>query len=217
VEDLAFDLEPGGRLLVTGPNGAGKSSLLRGVAGLWTRGSGELYLPPREKIMFLPQLPYMSLGTFREQVTYPDNQEAFDDDAVRRVLECVNLGHLEEHSGGMNARLDWTHVLSPGEQQRIAFARALLRRSEFMILDEATSAIDVEGEHLLYKLLQKMGSTYLSVAHRVTLVPYHRLQLALTGEGGWKLTSIDGMAAAEKSDLSTQDGLLAAKKGLVFE
>ena len=220
VEDLAFDLEPGGRLLVTGPNGAGKSSLLRGVAGLWTRGSGELYLPPREKIMFLPQRPYMSLGTFREQVTYPDNQEAYDDDAVRKVLESVNLGHLEERSGGMNARLDWTHVLSPGEQQRIAFARALLRRSDFVILDEATSAIDVEGEQLLYKLLQEMGSTYLSVAHRVTLVPYHQTLLTLIGDGHWKLTSIDRVVPAavkEGGAAIHDDGLMIAEKGLVFE
>jgi putative ATP-binding cassette transporter len=219
VEDLAFDLETGGRLLVTGPNGAGKSSLLRGVAGLWTRGSGELYLPPREKIMFLPQRPYMSLGTFREQVTYPDNQETYDDDAVRKVLESVNLGHLEERSGGMDVRLDWTHVLSPGEQQRVAFARALLRRSEFVILDEATSAIDVEGEQLLYRLLQQMGSTYLSVAHRVTLVPYHRTLLTLVGDGRWDLTLIDRTAAAvvKEGTAIQDDGLLIAEKGLIFE
>jgi putative ATP-binding cassette transporter len=218
IKDLAFDLEPGGRLLVTGPNGAGKSSLLRGVAGLWTRGSGELCLPPRKRIMFLPQRPYMSLGTFREQVTYPDNQEAFDDDAVRRVLESVNLGHLEERSGGMDARLDWTHVLSPGEQQRIAFARALLRRSELVILDEATSAIDVEGEQLLYKLLMQMGSTYLSVAHRVTLVPYHQTELALIGDGRWRLSSIEGNAEiAIHKKSADDDGILLVQKGLVFE
>lgn len=218
VQDLDFDLEPGGRLLVTGANGVGKSSLLRGVAGLWTRGSGDLYLPPREKIMFLPQRPYMSLGTFREQVSYPDNQEAFDDATVRKALVSVNLGHLEERVGGMGARLDWTHVLSPGEQQRIAFARVLLRRSELVILDEATSAIDIDGEQLLYKLLQQIGSTYLSVAHRVSLVPYHRMQLTLLGDGAWELTEIAATpAAAEKQDASIQDGLLLTQKGLVFE
>lgn len=129
----------------------------------------------------------------------------------------MNLGHLEERVGGMDARLDWTHVLSPGEQQCIAFARALLRRSELVILDEATSGIDVEGEQLLYELLQQMGSTYLSVAHRVTLVPYHKTQLALTGDGGWELTSINGAPAAEKDAPSIQDGLLIGQRGLVFE
>ena len=160
----------------------------------------------------------MSLGTFREQVTYPDNQEAFDDDVVRKALESVNLGHLEERSGGMDARLDWTHVLSPGEQQRIAFARALLRRSELVILDEATSAIDVEGEQLLYKLLMQMGSTYLSVAHRVTLVPYHQTELALIGDGRWRLSSLDGKAEiAIHKKSADNDGILLVQKGLLFE
>ncbi|HTZ73177.1 MAG TPA: ATP-binding cassette domain-containing protein [Candidatus Aquilonibacter sp.] len=188
IEGLSFDLPPDVRMMVTGPNGAGKSSLLRGLAGLWTRGSGKLYLPPREKVMFLPQRPYMSLGTFREQLTYPDNLDAFDDDSVRGILQEVKLGYLEERFGGMGVKLDWTHVLSPGEQQRIAVARALLRRSKLVILDEATSSVDVEGEQLLYELLRKMGATYLSVAHRVTLVPYHQLQLTLLGNGRWTLT-----------------------------
>lgn len=191
VRDLDFTLAAGDRLMITGANGAGKSSLLRGLAGLWTRGSGELYLPPHESIMFLPQRPYMSLGSLREQVTYPDNQELFgDDDAIRTALERVELGHLEDRFGGMDMRMDWNHVLSPGEQQRIGFSRVFLRRSEFVILDEATSAIDSQGEQFLYALLQQMGCSYISVAHRETLIQYHRNQLELAGEGQWKLTSI---------------------------
>lgn len=210
VSDLSFDLEPQGRLLVTGINGIGKSSLLRGFAGLWTRGSGTLRLPPREKMMFLPQRPYMSLGTLREQVTYPATEDRYTDEAVREVMEQVALGDLEERAGGLGVVLDWRNVLSPGEQQRLAFARALLRKPELMILDEATSSLDIVGERLLYRLLQEMGCSYVSVAHRVTLYEHHDTMLEMTGGGGWKLKPIeqglntgktDGEAVAEIGDL----------------
>ncbi len=210
VSDLTFELEPQGRLLVTGINGIGKSSLLRGFAGLWTRGSGTLRLPPREKMMFLPQRPYMSLGTLREQVTYPATEDRYTDEAVREVMEQVVLGDLEERVGGLGVVLDWRNVLSPGEQQRLAFARALLRKPELMILDEATSSLDIAGERLLYKLLQEMGCSYVSVAHRVTLYEHHDTMLEMTGGGGWKLKPIehgvntgktDGKAVAEIGDL----------------
>jgi putative ATP-binding cassette transporter len=219
VSDLSFDLGPQGRLLVTGINGIGKSSLLRGFAGLWTRGSGTLRLPPREKMMFLPQRPYMSLGSLREQVTYPDTEERFSDDAVREAMRRVNVGHLEQRVGGLGVVLDWKNVLSPGEQQRLAFARALLRKPELMILDEATSALDIAGERLLYELLREMGCSYVSVAHRVTLYESHDTMLEMTGGGGWNLKPIerglnpgkgDGKAVIEPPDLP---GILNLRPG----
>jgi putative ATP-binding cassette transporter len=197
VSDLSFDLGPTGRLLVVGPNGVGKSSLLRGFAGLWTRGSGELHIPSRDNMMFLPQRPYMSLGPLREQVTYPESNSRFGDDQVRAVLAAVKVEYLEERFGGFNAKLDWTHVLSPGEQQRIAFARVLLRKPKLVILDEATSGIDVQGECLLYQLLRDIDAAYVSVGHRVTLYPFHDTLLDLTGEGKWLLRPVqadDGAA-----------------------
>ena len=200
VSDLTFDLGPRARLLVTGLNGVGKSSLLRGLAGLWTRGLGELRLPPREKLMFLPQRPYMSLGSLREQVTYPDTEERFGDDVVRDAMRRVNLGDLEERVGGLDVVLDWSHVLSPGEQQRLAFARVLLRKPELMILDEATSALDIAGERLLYELLEEMGCSYLSVAHRVTLYQYHDTMLELTGGGSWEIKPIEHELNPGKTD-----------------
>ena len=200
VSDLTFDMRQTGSVLVTGLNGVGKSSMLRGLAGLWTRGSGELRLPPRERMMFLPQRPYMSLGSLREQVTYPDTRESFSDDVVRDAMRRVKLGDLEERVGGLGVVLDWSHVLSPGEQQRLAFARVLLRKPELMILDEATSALDTAGERLLYDLLSEMGCSYLSVAHRVTLYQYHDTMLELTGGGKWEIRPIEQeLGPGEKS------------------
>ena len=190
VQGLNFSLQHGSRMIVNGSNGVGKSSLLRGLAGLWTRGSGTVLLPPRDKLMFLPQRPYVSLGTLGEQLTYPAQRESVSDDALCEVLGQVGLSYLEKRVGGLSAKLDWNNVLSPGEQQRLAFGRALLRHPEFVILDEATSAIDVEGERLLYDLLRAKGCSYLSVAHRVSLYPYHDTVLELKGEGAWELHPI---------------------------
>jgi len=191
VADLTFDVGPAGRLIVVGHNGVGKSSLLRGFAGLWTRGTGRIALPPREQMIFLPQRPYMSLGTLREQVTYPGSNGVFGDEQVRSALAAVNLPYLEKRFGGFEAKLDWTHVLSPGEQQRVAFARTLLRKPRLVILDEATSGLDTDGERLLYQLLQEMDCSYISVAHRVTLFPFHDTVLELTGEGNWVIRPVN--------------------------
>ena len=191
VADLTFDVGPTGRLIVVGHNGVGKSSLLRGFAGLWTRGSGRIGLPPPEQMIFLPQRPYMSLGTLREQITYPESNGVFNDEQVRSALAAVNLPYLEKRFEGFGAKLDWTHVLSPGEQQRVAFARTLLRKPRLVILDEATSGLDTDGERLLYQRLQEMDCSYISVAHRVTLFPFHDTVLELTGEGSWAIRPVN--------------------------
>jgi putative ATP-binding cassette transporter len=136
-----------------------------------------------EQVMFLPQGPYMSLGSLREQLTYPEINGAFSDEQIRAVLATANLTYLESRFNGFDSALDWAHVLSLGEQQRIAFARVLLRKPRLVILDEATSGLDVEGERALYGLLQQSGCSYVSVAHRITLFPIHETVLEIKGEG----------------------------------
>ena len=170
---LDFSLQPGECLLVVGSSGCGKSSLMRAIAGLWTNGKGTIKRPARESTVFLPQKPYMLLGTLREQLTYPSPPNSIPDDEIVLTLKEVNLGDLPERFGGLDADEDWTAVLSLGEQQRLAFARVLLAQPKYAILDESTSALDVANERLLYQLLRKKGITYISVGHRPSLLEYH--------------------------------------------
>ena len=199
VTDLSFTLEPAGSLLVLGRNGVGKSSVLRALAGLWLRGSGDVRVPPRDQMMFLPQRPYLSLGTLREQVTYPDMNGTFTDGEVRAALERVALHDLEDRFHGFDSVRDWSHVLSPGEQQRVSFARILLRKPRLVILDEATSGLDADGEGLLYRLLRERECGYISVGHRAAVFPFHDTILELTGGGGWTIRSVSPL------DLATVD------------
>ncbi|MGB3616154.1 MAG: ABC transporter ATP-binding protein/permease [Elainellaceae cyanobacterium] len=177
------------RLLVVGASGCGKSSFLRAIAGLWTNGTGTIYRPEVDNILFLPQQPYMLLGTLREQVVYPNSPDTITDYAVRRALKRVNLEALPERVGGLDSERDWPTILSLGEQQRLAFARILLTQPRYAILDEATSALDVRNEHQLYQLLRQMNISYLSVGHRPSLIDYHDNVLELGGNSGWHLTS----------------------------
>jgi vitamin B12/bleomycin/antimicrobial peptide transport system ATP-binding/permease protein len=187
ISDLDLRIDAGDSLLIAGTTGVGKSSLVRGLAGLWTRGEGDVWLPARSDMMFLPQRPYTSLGNLREQVSYPLDGGTVSDDRLRDVLATVQLSYLEERFSGFDTELDWEHVLSPGEQQRLAFARVLLRRPNFVILDEATSALDVPSERNLYTLLQSLGCTYVSVGHRPTIFPFHQKVLEIGEQGRWKL------------------------------
>ncbi|MFS8858171.1 ABC transporter ATP-binding protein/permease [Synechococcus sp. H55.7] len=189
VRDLSLSLEAGQRLLIVGASGSGKSSLLRAIAGLWNNGQGSIARPDTTEMLFLPQKPYMLLGSLRDQLLYPGRRRDLSDADLIRVLAQVNLADLPERVGGFDVEKDWASTLSLGEQQRLAFARILITQPRYAILDEATSALDVANEKLLYLQLQHLNTIYVSVGHRPTLLAYHDLVLELQGNSAWKLWS----------------------------
>jgi putative ATP-binding cassette transporter len=190
-KDISFNLKPGQGLLIMGASGCGKSSLLRAIAGLWNSGTGAIIRPNLAEILFLPQKPYMILGTLREQLTYPNLNLEISDKELETKLKEVNLGDLAERFGGFDVEKDWGEVLSLGEQQRIAFARILITKPPYAILDEATSALDLNNEQSLYQHLEQTKTTFISVGHRQTLTKYHQLLLEISEDNTWKLTEID--------------------------
>lgn len=188
VQDLSFELKRTQSLLIMGASGTGKSSVLRTIAGLWPSGSGALERPPLVELMFLPQRPYMIEGNLRDQLLYPYPEHKVDDETIRAVVAEVNLSDVFARvDDDLDRVLDWTNVLSVGEQQRVAFARLFLRKPRFAFLDEATSALDEENQGMLYRLLQKSGIGFISVGHRETLIPYHNRILRLEPAGAWEL------------------------------
>jgi vitamin B12/bleomycin/antimicrobial peptide transport system ATP-binding/permease protein len=179
VESATLDFQPGDSALISGPSGVGKSTLFRAIAGIWPFGSGKISLPRDGRVLFLPQKPYLPIGTLREVVSYPTPPGGIDDAALREALEAVGLPALSARLGEV---AHWALALSPGEQQRIAFARALVQKPAWLFLDEATSALDEESEVRLYTLLRQRlpGVTVVSVGHRSTLRPFHARNLVVT-------------------------------------
>ncbi|WP_018389809.1 ABC transporter ATP-binding protein/permease [Ancylobacter sp. FA202] len=182
LEVNALDLARGERVLLSGPSGSGKSTFLRAIAGIWPHGHGEVGIAPGARVLTLPQRPYLPVGTLRGALAYPDPLEKYDDERLREALEAVGLPALA-------ARLDesapWASLLSGGEQQRVAVARALLVEPDVLLLDEATSALDEASEAALYRLLRARlpQAALLSIGHRSTLIEQHERQLVLTREG----------------------------------
>ena len=191
INPLDLRLEVGDTLVVTGASGSGKTTLLRSLAELWPFTTGTLTRPcgPNET-MFLSQLPYVPLGDLRAVVTYPGEEDSIDDETVRSTLVKVALPHLADR---LDEVLDWAKVLSPGEQQRIAFARILLTKPKVVFLDESTSALDEGLEFMLYSLVRtELPDTILvSVSHRTTVEQHHTHELELLGDGEWRLGRVE--------------------------
>lgn len=188
-EKLSIAVPAGKRLLISGGSGAGKSTLLRAIAGIWPYGTGEISLPTGWRTMFLPQRPYLPLGSLRRAIYYPQPVPENTDDNLTGLLERFGLQNL---AGQLDAVDDWSRILSLGEQQRLAFIRILLLRPDIVFLDESTSALDEPREAQAYEILHQLlpQMAVVSVGHRSSLLNCHDKQLVLAGDGYWKLQDI---------------------------
>jgi putative ATP-binding cassette transporter len=180
----SLELKPHEKVLITGPSGSGKSTLFRMLAGIWPFGRARVRVPEGAGMMFLPQKPYIPIGTLRDAVTYPGTSGRFSDGEIAQALKAVTLDSLAER---VDEERNWSMTLSGGEQQRLAVARALLHRPDWLFLDEATSALDEAGERQVYELLRERlpEATLVSIAHRPAVAGYHDRRIALvpSGEG----------------------------------
>ncbi|WP_321915902.1 ABC transporter ATP-binding protein/permease [Paraburkholderia sp. J11-2] len=176
VRDIA--IKPGSRWLVRGPSGAGKSTLMRALAGLWPFGEGSIDAPVDARMMFIPQQSYLPIGTLKAALTYPSPADDYSDEDCRDALRACRL---EEYADRLGESAHWSRVLSPGEQQRLAGARVLLHKPDYLFLDEATSALDPDNESRLYKLFVERlpKAAIVSVAHRESLAAYHHETLEI--------------------------------------
>jgi vitamin B12/bleomycin/antimicrobial peptide transport system ATP-binding/permease protein len=172
----SVQIKPGEDVLVIGPSGAGKSTFFRSLAGIWPYWKGRIKLPKGARLLFLPQKPYLPLGSLRHAVSYPDEPTKHSDETIKNALRAVGLTQL---AADLERSENWAQVLSGGEQQRLAFARALLNKPDWLFLDEATSALPEADQATLYRLLKEQLSktTLVSIGHRESLAQYHDKRL----------------------------------------
>ncbi|KAM6977992.1 ATP-binding cassette sub-family D member 3a isoform 1-T1 [Aplochiton taeniatus] len=195
IRDLNFEVRSGTNVLVCGPNGCGKSSLFRVLGELWPLFGGQLTKPERGKLFYVPQRPYMTLGSLRDQVIYPDTYEDqkkkdISDLVLKEYLDNVQLGHILDREGSWDTVQDWMDVLSGGEKQRMAMARLFYHKPQFAILDECTSAVSVDVEDYIYSHCRTVGISLFTVSHRKSLWKHHEYYLHMDGRGSYEFKPI---------------------------
>lgn len=193
IRDLQMRINRGEHLLIVGPNGSGKSSLFRVLGGLWPVHSGHLIRPSPRDVFYIPQRPYLSRGSLRQQIIYPssENENIQTDEELLGILNILGLNSLVESVGSLDAVREWREDLSMGAQQKIAAARLFYHRPEFAILDECTASVTLDTETTIYTHAQELGITLLTVSHRASLWKYHNKILQLDGQGGYLFTNLN--------------------------
>ncbi|CAL3973435.1 hypothetical protein PZA11_005675 [Diplocarpon coronariae] len=197
VRALSFSMKRGDHVLVVGPNGCGKSSLFRILGGLWPVYGGTVRKPPLTQVFYVPQRPYLSAGSLRQQIIYPDSlrimrSKGIKDSDLLDILRILDLDHLVESlPGGWDAEAEWRDVLSSGLQQRVAMARLFYNTPKYAILDECTSSVTLEMEKVMYEHAKSLGITLMTVSHRRSLWKYHGKILQFDGQGNYIFTGLD--------------------------
>ncbi|ORY89701.1 ABC transporter transmembrane region 2-domain-containing protein [Leucosporidium creatinivorum] len=212
IKALSFYVKPGNHLLIVGGNGTGKSSLFRILGGLWPIYGGTVTKPPANEFTYIPQRPYLSLGTLRDQIIYPHPrskmiERGVTDADLMHILSLLDIANIVEREGGWDVTREWRDALSGGDKQRIAMARLFYHCPKYAILDECTSAVTLGVEKIFYDRATELGITLLTVSHRPSLWKYHKFILQYNGQGGYAFGPLDAdkrLALQEEKQLLEQ-------------